>query len=129
MRALEDKLVARSPAHPPARLRSRVVTDMTMALREERRIGFWRFAAAAAIVVIVGMNLSMSAASATRYPASSALNAQELRSTAAQISDLLPGLSESEARRHALLLHAGAGVVPAPIPSRPPVNLDQYLDF
>ena len=129
LRAVEDRLAGRPPGRAPARLRPRVVTAMDAMLRDEPKIGFWRFTAAAAAVAIVGMNLSMSAANATHYRGRSATDAQAVRATATQIRDLLPGLSKSQARRQAILLHAAGGIVLAPIPSRGILSRDHYLDF
>jgi hypothetical protein len=98
-------------------------------MRRERRMDFWRFAAAAAIVAAVWLNLSLSAASVTDFHFQLADNRPSVEKTAREIQNLLPEMSESDARREALLLYAGNNLVMYPKITVSPTAINQMRDF
>jgi anti-sigma factor RsiW len=83
---------------------------------------FWlNSAATLAVVVLVWMNLSISATSATDCRVQMASTSDEVNRLAAEIHELLPELSPAEARRHAILASAGGGL--AFMPNLPPSSM------
>jgi hypothetical protein len=62
----------------------------------------------------VGLNLSLSAAQATDFGLRLDGRKQSVERTAEDIRQLLPDISFQEARRQAILLRAGADIVPCP---------------
>ncbi len=79
----------------------------------------WHFAAvaAAAAVLFVWMNVAMRAANPPGWHLRGPGNGVAVPQTAARIHELVPSLSEREAWRQAVVLHAGARLVPAPQPA------------
>jgi hypothetical protein len=130
---LERELAERPRPEPSADLRDRVMRTVEAELggAELRRVqpprtragGWLSFAAAAAATVLIWANLSLSAANATRYDLRLPAEPRALDETARQIRDLVPGMSEQEARRYALILHGGANLVPClDVASDPPTK-------
>lgn len=119
---LERELARRPRPEPSAGLRDRVMRAVEAELgraepcRAEpprmRAHGWLGFAVAAAATVLIWMNLSMSAASATRYEMSVPAEPHTMDETARQLRDLLPEISEQEARRYAVILRGGAELIP-----------------
>ena len=101
---LERELAARAQPEPSTTLRPRVLAAIRHELERESN-GIWRYAAALAAVVLVGANLSLSAALDMGWPRD-AIDAHNLAATAAQLRELDSAMSEQEARRQALLLQA-----------------------
>jgi hypothetical protein len=116
--ALERELAARPRPRPTGALRERVMGEVRGALardavRTSRRLTGWEFAAALAAAVMLWMNLSMIAASDTRLDLrASRANGTEV--SVAALRELVPGLSEQEARREVTRLGLGLPLVPAP---------------
>jgi hypothetical protein len=118
--ALERELSARPQVEPSAELRSRVLAALSHERPTPRpgpvRDGFLRFAAATAAAVVVAINLSASLANNTDWRPPAAAD------DPAQVVDRLravdPDLSDTEARRQALVLRAAAGLAPAPARNR-----------
>jgi len=79
----------------------------------------WHFAAAAvaAAVLFVWMNVAMRAANPPGWRLRGPGNGVAVAQTAARIHELVPSLCEREAWRQAVVLHAGARLVPAPQPA------------
>jgi hypothetical protein len=67
LQELEHTLASRSLPEPSAELHQRILADVQVQLRAERRSDRWRFAVAVAAVVLIWMNLSMSATQATDF--------------------------------------------------------------
>ena len=74
----------------------------------------WQFAATAAVVALVWMNLSMSAANHTAWDFGPGAEPLDVRATADQLRAILPTLSEREARREAVMLLIGGQSLRAP---------------
>jgi len=110
LECLERELAARSAPQPTAELRQRITAGVHNGMRHERRIDFWRFAAAAALVAGVWLNLSLCAASQTDFHFQSTDRRQSVEQTARQIKNLLPEMSDADARREALVLCAGGNL-------------------
>jgi hypothetical protein len=78
----------------------------------------WHLAAvAAAAVLFVWLNVAMRAADPPGWRLRGPGNGVAVAQTAAWIQELVPSLPEREARRQAVVLHAGARLVPAPQPA------------
>jgi len=107
LRPLEEELLASRWHGPPLELRDRVLGDvqhqLAAELRTSRRESRWTFAAAVAVSLLVWMNLSISATTATGGRARLASSAAEVDRLAAEIHELLPELSAAAARRQAIL--------------------------
>lgn len=119
---LEGQLAARAQPGPAAGLRERVLVAVGRELRRPPvtapEIDDWRFAAALAAAVLLWANLSMSV---TLEPSWSRMLAPEpetgrLEAAVAEERRLLPGLSEREAYRQAVLAQAGTRLTPMPNP-------------
>ena len=116
---LEKRLAGRDVGEPSSELRWRiagaVAAELASAPAVTHRENFWRFAAAAAVALIVGGNLAVGAASVTRF-------VEPVRPTAVQIAELdsvvrrvNPQISPQDARQIALLTAAaseGGGELP-----------------
>jgi hypothetical protein len=101
---LERRLAERPRQEPPADLRQRVLAALGRGCGREAT-GFWRFVAAVAAAVVLAINLSMSAANDTDWRLGGDL-APKQTASADRIREVLPELSEREARRQAVLLRA-----------------------
>ncbi len=103
-----ERLLARGPRiEPPAALRRRVLGGVRSELRSERVLPTWRFAAAFAATILVGLSLSLGVLQATgsaRQQPEEPLSVDEIAWRLQQIS---PGLSRGESRRQAVLRHIG----------------------
>lgn len=105
---LERDLADRPRLDPPAELRQRVIGGVRAELRRDGPRNGWAFAAAVAAVVLVWLNLSLSATLATDCGPPPHTPAREVGKVAEQIQKLLPELSQREALRQAVLLQAGS---------------------
>jgi hypothetical protein len=83
------------------------------------RNGFARFAAATAAAVLLAINLSVSVANDTDWRLRPSPLGPDVADLTEQIRTLAPDVPDGEARRQALLLRAGATLVPAPVPHPP----------
>jgi hypothetical protein len=129
LESLERELAARSTLRPSADLRRIITSGVHSRLRRESRLDFWRFAAAAALVAAVWLNLSLSAASVTDFHFQCADNRPSVEKTAREIQNLLPEMSETDARREALLLCASTNLVMYPKITVSPITINQMHDF
>jgi anti-sigma-K factor RskA len=127
LESLERELAARSTLRPSADLRRIITSGVHSRLRREGRLDFWRFAAAAALVAAVWLNLSLSAARETNFHFQLADNRPSVEQTAREIQNLLPEMSETDARREALLLCAGSNLIMYPKITVPPTAINQIL--
>jgi hypothetical protein len=92
-------------------LRPRILADVRSRLRAERTSARWQFALAVAVVVLVWLNLSMSATQATDFGLRSNRPDQPIDAAAEQVRRLAPEFSPRDARRQAVLLQASSRVV------------------
>jgi hypothetical protein len=112
---LEGQLRNRWQLVPRGGFRQKVLGAMALARDRDKapeNNGLWRFAAAMAAAVLLGINLSMSVAADTDWRLGECLDSSEIEAQAAQIRQLLPEIPEREAYRQALLLWASSRVVP-----------------
>ncbi|MFH0938372.1 MAG: hypothetical protein V1899_03715 [Planctomycetota bacterium] len=115
---LEMTLAARQTLVPTDELKGRVLLAVRRELgrRESRRLlryDFWQIATTAACI-LVWLNLSMSMVNHTQWKLHKNNDDSNTLVTMEYIRELAPELSESEARRQALLLKASARLIPAP---------------
>jgi hypothetical protein len=108
---LESELILRSIPPSGDQLRRQIASCVHKSLRREQRLDFWRFAAAAALLAGVWLNMSLCAASATDFHFQLAEQRQSVEQTARRIQYLLPELSESESRREAAMLFASSNLI------------------
>jgi hypothetical protein len=114
LRQLEQDLIARSRSRAFEDLRPRILGDLRSRLRIEHRSSRWQFALAVAVVVLVWLNLSISATQATDCGLRLDGPSGPIQTVADEIHRLVPDLSPEEARRQAVLLQAGSRLVCAP---------------
>ena len=122
-----EKIAARLSARPPLEPRGDHRDRVMAAVRRELAAGrkpsrqqkeTWHLAAvAAAAVLFVWLNVAMRAADPPGWRLRGPGNGVAVAQTAAWIQELVPSLPEREARRQAVVLHAGARLVPAPQPA------------
>jgi hypothetical protein len=99
---IEARLAALPRSGPGAALRLRVLGDFDRQLGH----GAWLwYAAAAAAMVVLWLNLSWSASRATSFEITRRHDAIDRQ--ARQIREVMPELSEPEAYRHAIVLNSG----------------------
>jgi hypothetical protein len=119
LQRVEQDLAARRRAEPSGQLKEQWLRTLRAELRRQAARSRWTFALAAAASVLVGLNLSLSASQATDYGFQ--LDGRQLdgrqpsvQTTAEEIRRILPEVPPQEATRQAVLLRAGAGMVPCP---------------
>ncbi len=122
--ALEQELLAKPRPEPPASLRERTLVHLRKELRGDRLLNRWSYAVAVSIVILIWANLSISASLATDFHLHSNSDQQAIQLRAAEIQNLLPELSQGEAYRQSLILHASSSV--CPVPNIPSSTLQQY---
>jgi hypothetical protein len=103
----EAELVESLAVWPRPELRSRVARTVTRELTRDRHNEWLAFVGAAAAVLALLANLSWSVARGTSYSEPAPRPDDRI---VAQLRELLPDMSESEARRHALVLRGAARV-------------------
>ena len=108
LQELERDLAGRPRPVPPAALRQRVIGGVRAELRRNGSRNGWTFAAGLAAAVVVWVNLSLSATLATGFGSKRGGTGPPVEKVAEQIQQLLPELSDEEARRQAVLLQAGS---------------------
>lgn len=117
------RLSARPRVEPRGDHRDRVMAAVRRELATGRKPSrqqkeTWHFAAvAAAAVLFVWLNVAMRAANPPGWRLRGPGNGVAVAQTAAWIQELVPSLPEREARRQAVVLHAGARLVPATQPA------------
>jgi hypothetical protein len=121
--SLERELAARPRPRPSDDMRDRVLSGMEANLTGahapvRRRMGPWEFALAAAAAILIWANLSMSAVNRMDWEADGRFR-NGIETAVALVQELVPELSEAEARRQVLLLKAAERLVRAPKPARP----------
>lgn len=111
---LERDLIGRPRPVAPADLQRRVINVVRDELGKERIRAWWGFAAAMAASILLWLNLSLSATSATDYQLRVGVEQRPVQVLAEQIRQLVPEISEREVLRHALLLQAGSTLARRP---------------
>jgi len=120
---IEIRLLQRPREEPSVALRDRVMANVPTELRRQRPGGTWRMLAAVAAGVLLWLNLSLSAATATGGIPGPRGTRRSVDRMAQQIEQLLPELSPKEARRHAIWYRSGSEVVPCPKVSARPMSV------
>jgi hypothetical protein len=118
---LERRLVQRACEEPSIAVRGRVLASVRAALRRQRS-GGWRLLAAGAAGVLLGLNLALSATTATDGIVWPHGTPESVERTARQIERLLPDLPYEEAVQHAIRYQSGSALVPCPEVSARPLN-------
>jgi hypothetical protein len=108
---LERLLSGRAPIEPSAEFAARVLGSVREALRHGPSAAAaptrkWRSWAAVAAAVLVGINLSMSAAADTDWHLAPDVEPGRVAALADELRALVPDLPASELRRQALLARA-----------------------
>lgn len=140
---LEQELVARSRPMPSAALRQRVLDELRVELASpvesvdvdgrrgrhadptafgnknelrprQQKGSLWAFAAGLAAVALLWLNLSMSATQATDFHLRIDGDGQSIDTVLAELQQLVPELSDRDARREAILLQTSTHIVPCP---------------
>lgn len=114
---LEGSLRARAGAMPPGDLKFRVLSAIGAERARQNRQSWWDFIAAAAAMLLLGMNLAatVGANGQTRPPSN---DRPSLQAAADDLQKIEPQLSRREALREALLLKASARALPGGTPLR-----------
>ena len=122
---IERRLAERRRPEAPG-LRGRVLAAVGRELsRPERHFFHWRFAAAVAAALLVGINFSMSVVNDTDWHFKRRLHQRDLDLAVRQVKEMVPGIAEREAYRQALLLLAGSQVTKTPTAR---VSLDRVVE-
>ena len=114
LQQLERDLSNRSRATTSANLRQRVLDGVQTQLRVERSQSRWQFAVAIAVAAMLWVNLSISVTQATNYGLRLDGDGQSIETLAGEIQHLVPELLAREATQEAILLQAGARIIPFP---------------
>ena len=116
---VERLLLCEPLAEPSAALRRRVLDDVRAELRQsvleglraelrrEQRRSKWRFVAAAAAVLLVGLGLSLSVLQTTSFALQQREFTPTLSDIARQIQQISPQVSQRDSRRQAMLRQIG----------------------
>ena len=104
-----ERLLARGPRpEPSAALRRRVLSIVRYELHREPVSPRWRFAAAFAAAVFVGLGLSLGVLQTTSHALQPDPSPPSVYEIARRLQQLSPGLSREESLRQAALRHIGA---------------------
>ena len=122
---LEQRLAARPMREPSPELRGRIMAAMRRQPAEPA--GIWRFAAAAAALLLLLLNLSMSAANCADWAVWERPRQQDVASSARRLREVVPELSEQEARYITRALESGPRLVMLPDLRRPPDGLMEFM--
>jgi hypothetical protein len=117
---LEERLRNRPMSEPSTSLRSQVLRAVTHELEprtfrpsSHRLSEFFKFAAAMAAVLVIGLNVVRTAISVTPFESTTIYSGQSVSDVAA-LQRLSPDLSADDARRMAVLLQSGGDLTPLP---------------
>ena len=118
---LQVELAARPLPEPPAGLRDRVLAGVRRGAHGAPPVAAWgglgRFAAAVAALLLLCMNLSMSAVNRTDWDVWGCTERADVASQARELRQLLPELPEREASRIARVMGTGR-----PLPLLPQIK-------
>ncbi len=107
---LERLLVCGPRPEPSVALRRRILSSVVSELRSKRNFSRWRFAAAFAAALLVGLSLSLGIPQATVFAMQQRERSPSLCEVAKRLQQLSPGLSREESLRQAVLRQIGAAV-------------------
>ena len=127
---LEQRLAARPMPEPSPALRERImvaVRGQPVGSPPAEPAGIWRFAAAAAALLLLLLNLSMSLANDADWAVRERPREQDVASSARRLREIVPELSEREARYITLALESGSRLVMAPDLKRRPDGLMEFM--
>ena len=106
-----ERLLASGPRpEPSAALRQRVLGSMYAELHREGAWSRWRFAAACAAVLLVGLGLSLGVQQAAGDAFQHAASPPSVAEVARRLQELAPGLSREDSLRQATLRNIVAEV-------------------
>ena len=105
---LERHLACGPRLEPSAALRGRVLCGVRSKLRRERVLARWRFAAAIAATLLVGLSLLLGVLQATVFALQQSESPPSVCEVARRLQRLSPGLSRTESLRQAVLRQIGA---------------------
>ncbi len=111
---LQRELAERDRPCPSSELRDRVLGSTQAQVRRERRRGGWVFAGQAAAVALVWINLSLSVTRSTNLGITLGESPPSVDELVRQVQEILPDISQHEARRQALLLQASWNLTAQP---------------
>ena len=119
LKRLERLLAERERPEPPSDLKARIIGKMETELHRAqlpplRPNGWWAFVATAAASLVFMFNLSSSAARTTSYDLRLAASPKSTDISLEQIQELMPELTQREALRYAVTLHAGSRLARCP---------------
>jgi hypothetical protein len=104
-----ERLLACGPRpEPSTMLRQRVLSGVRSELRGDHMALEWRFAAAFAATLLVGLSLSLGVLQATSFALQQRESSPSLEEVAKRLRQLSPGLSRDESLRQAVLRLVGA---------------------
>ena len=112
--ALDQQLAELPQMQPSPALRRRIEVSIAEALSPEGRWSWGWFSAAAAVMLLLVGNLSMSAAVLTYVHMSSPRSTPVYSHSVDRLQELLPELSRQDASHHAVLLDAAGRIMPYP---------------
>lgn len=130
LREVESALAARSKPEADSTVRARILAGVRAELAiRERSIppSLWRYAAAWAALVLLWLNLSISAVNWTEFRLSPGESQFDEQTALAQIEGLVPDCTKAEARRQLLLLRASAQLICVPRLPRGGSDIDRDL--
>jgi len=114
---LEQRLAARPMPEPSPELPERIMAAMRrqpVGSPPAEPAGIWGFAAAAAAMLLLLLNLSMSAANCTDWEVWERPRQQDVASSARKLREIVPELSEQEARYLTRAMESGSRLVMMP---------------
>jgi hypothetical protein len=114
--ALERALLTRTREAAPSGLRRRVLLGLRSERRREEARARWSFAALAAAVAALWINLAILSSLRTAIPEVSAATGPSVAAIAREIHRLLPEIGEGEAVRHAVIYRGGPRPGPCVLP-------------
>ena len=111
---IEASLASRSRAKPDDDLRRDVLGGVRTELHAPLKSNnWWSFAASVAACLLLTLNLAIASVDVSDYPRDTSVNTANVDETTRLVRDLLPELSEEQARQHSMLL-TGARLSPLP---------------
>lgn len=126
LQELEHGLLRNARSRVPATLEERVLRGVRSELKRERSRSRWFFAATLAAMVIVVLNVSMSASRVTDFGMQEPERVRPVQELAGQIRALLPQMTDRAALQQALLLRLSERYDPY-LRELPPPNAQRRL--
>jgi len=103
---LEASLASRNRATPDDGLRQDVLAGVRAELHAPLRKSnnWWSFAAAVAACLLLALNLAIGSVDISDYSSGASVNTTDVDEVTRLMRDLLPELSQEQARRHSMVL-------------------------